>query len=183
MKYLCNISVICIFSILSLSLCRGETLAPEKQKKIDKLVAQVQSWASDPVIVNAVKAQNAHLPEGFSSMTQEKWTELTIMDSFVKGLMKSEVGLFLKSKKTEEFTLILINDAQGYKVGYVTKSLNWNHKGLPQHEQPLQGKVFQGEPKVHPATGVNQILMGVPVLDNGKPIGSIVFGVSVAALE
>ena len=115
-------------------------------------------------------------------MTQEKWSELTVLDPFVRSLSKNEVGVFLKSKMMDSISLVLVNDAQGFKVGYVTKSKNWSHKGLPQHENPMLGKLFQGNPETHASTGVLQVLMGIPVLENGKPIGTLIFGVKSSAL-
>ena len=182
MKFLPNFLVVCL-TAFQLAPCRGETLPPEKQKKVDEIVAQVQSWATDPLIVNAVKSQNAHLPEEIASITLEKWDSLTIMDPLVRGLLKNEVSVFLKSKMTEALTLALVNDASGHKVGFASKPKNWLHKGMPQHEDPMNGKIFQGPLTVHPATGMYQLLLGIPVVDAGKPIGVIIVGVKATALE
>ena len=108
---------------------------------------------------------------------------MTVLDPIVRGMVKNEVGLFLKSKMTDALSLALVNDAQGYKVGYVTKPKNWIHKGLPQHDQAMLGKIYQGPLVTHPATGVLQLLLGIPVLENGKPIGVVIVGVKASALE
>ena len=171
------------FLILQIFPCLGEELSPEKQKKVNEIIAMVKIWGTDPIIVDAVKAQNAHLPEEYAKITQEQWDALTVLDPVVRGFTKNAVGQFLKSKMTDSLTLANVSDAQGYKVGFVTKSKYWIHKGIPQHEQPLSGKVFQGPITVHPSTGVLQLLLGIPVLDDGKPIGSIIVGVKASALE
>ena len=180
MKYI--LPFICL-SVCFLSPCFGESLPPEKQQKVDPIIAIVQSWATEPLIVNAVKAQNAHLPEAIAGITPEQWDTFTVLDPVVRSMMKNEVGQFLKSKMTDAMTLALLNDAQGYKIGYVIKPKNWIHKGLPQQEQAMLGKVYQGPLVVHPATGILQLLLGVPVMDGGKPIGVIIVGVKASALE
>ena len=177
-----SVIAFCCLSILQLLPCRGEGLSPEVQKKVDAIVATIQGWASDPVIVKAVKAQNAHLPEAIGSISAEKWDQLTVLDPVVRSMVKNEVGLFLKSKMTDAFSLALVNDAEGYKVAYVTKPKNWLHKGLPQHDQPMLGKIYQGPVVTHPATGMLQLLLGIPVLENEKPIGTVIVGVKASAL-
>lgn len=176
------IVVLCTLVLVN-NVTRAEDLTPAAQKKVDAILKEVQQWASDPVIVNAVKAQNANLPEAIATTTPEKWDSLTVLDPFVRSLSKNEVGIFLKSKMTESLTLALVNDASGHKVAFVTKPKNWLHKGLPQHEQPMTGKPFQGQVQVHPATGVLQLLLSTPVLDGDKPIGVVIVGVSASKLE
>jgi|ERR1019366_39273 hypothetical protein len=153
------------------------------QAKVDAQVKQIQAWASDPVLVNAVKAQNASQPADFAAMTQEKWAALTVMDPFVRSFNKNGVGLFLKNKKTDLILRMFVSDANGIKVGFSSKTLSWSHKGDPKHEQPMTGKTWQGPLEQDKATGLQQVQVSVPVLDGDKPIGSLVVGLSVAKLK
>lgn len=152
------------------------------QAKIDAQVKQIQTWASDPALVNAVKAQNASLPADAAAMTQEKWAALTVMDPFVRSFNKNDVGQFLKGKKTDVILRMFVSDADGIKVGFSSKTLSWSHKGDPKHEQPMTGKIWQGPLEQDKATGQQQVQVSVPVLDSGTPIGSLVVGLSVAKL-
>jgi hypothetical protein len=161
----------------------SDALDATLQAKVDAQVKQIASWASDPVIVNAVKAQNASLPSEFGTMTQEKWTALTVLDPFVRSFTKNEAGLFLKDKRAECISRMFLCDANGIKVAFTTKTLSWSHKGDPKHETPMAGKTWQGPLEQDKATGLLQIQVAVPVLDGGKPVGSLVVSLSLEKLK
>lgn len=152
------------------------------QAKIDAQVKIVQTWAADPIIVNAVKAQNANAPAEFAAMTQDKWKDLSKMDPFVRALDKNPAGEFLKSKKSDVIIRAFLSDAAGFKVAYSSKTLSWSHKGDPKHDQPLTGKNWQGPREQDKASGLEQVQVSVPVMDGDKPIGSLVVGLSVSKL-
>jgi hypothetical protein len=160
----------------------ADALDPALQAKVDAQVKAIQAWASDPLLVNAVKAQNTSLPAELSTMTQDKWKDLSKLDPFVRTFDKNAAGEFLKSKKTDVVIRAFISDANGLKVAFTTKTLSWSHKGDPKHELPLTGKTWQGPVEQDKATGLQQIQVSVPVLDGDKPIGSLVVGLGVSKL-
>jgi hypothetical protein len=92
------------------------------------------------------------------------------------------VGQFLKSKKSDVVTEAFVSDAAGLKVGFIAKTTNWSHHDKPKHEVPMQGKTWQGPVEVDESSGQQQIQISVPVLDGGKPIGSLVVGLSLTRL-
>jgi hypothetical protein len=47
----------------------------------------------------------------------------------------------------------------------------------------MAGKTWIGPVEVDESTGLQQVQVALPVLDGGKPIGSIVLGLSVAKLK
>ena len=161
----------------------AEPLDPALQAKIDAQVKAIQAWASDPVIVNAVKAQNASLPPDYAAMTEDKWHGLSVLDPFVRGFNKNAVGQFLAGKKTELIAEAFVSDATGRKVGFTSKTTNWSHSGKPKHEVPMTGKTWQGAIESDASTGMQEIQISVPVLDGDKPIGSLVVGLSVGKLK
>jgi hypothetical protein len=75
-----------------------------------------------------------------------------------------------------------VSGADGSKVAFLTKPSSWSHAGKPKHDKPMTGKTWQGDVEVDASTGARQIQVSVPVLDGGKPIGSIVVGFSIAKL-
>ena len=152
------------------------------QAKIDAQVKIIQTWAADPVIVNAVKAQNASPKPEYAAMTQDKWKELSVLDPFVRAFTKNEAGQFLKSKKTDFVSEAFVSDATGVKVGFLGKSSNWSHKGKPKHDVPMTGKTWRGAIEVDESSGAQQLQVAVPVLDGEKPIGSLVVGLSTSKL-
>lgn len=168
---------------LGVALCHGQEITPEVQAKVDAKVKVVQTWAADPVIVNAVKTHNAGLSADAAAMTQDKWKTLTVIDPFVRSFSKNEAGTFLKSKKGEDVSEAFVSGADGKKVAFLSKPSGWSHKGKAKHDQPMEGKTWQGPVEVDESTGTQQVQVSVPVMDDGKPIGSLVVGLSLSKLS
>jgi len=150
---------------------------------VDAEIKAIQALAGDPVIVTAVKAQNAAPPPEYTAMTQDTWKNLSKLDPFVRAFDKNPAGMFLKGKKSDVLIRAFLSDAAGRKVAFTTKTLSWSHKGDPKHELPMSGKIWQGPLEQDKASGLEQIQVAVPVLDDHKPIGSLVVGLSVSKLQ
>jgi hypothetical protein len=170
-------------SLLAVARVQAEALEPAIQAKIEEQLKVTQSWASDPVIVKAVKDHNTALPADQAAMTQDKWKGLSVLDPLVRGFTKNEAGQFLKSKKSEFVTEAFVSGADGLKVAFLAKPTNWSHKGKSKHDEPMSGKTWQGAVEVDESTGLQQVQIAVPILDEGKPIGSLVIGISVSKLK
>lgn len=109
-------------------------------------------------------------------MTNEKWSNLTLFDPFVRSLGKSALSEYLKTKRDDIVAKIFVSGADGGKVGFDAKTEHWTHKGIPKHEVPMTGQAWIGPVKLDDSTGLEMIQVGLPVLDDGKPIGSVVIG-------
>jgi hypothetical protein len=173
---------LCILAGLVISATSVGAIDPAAQAKIDARIATIATWAADPVVVEAVRAQNAAAPAEFASVTQEKWAALIVLDPFVRGFTKNAVGQFLKSRKDDAIAEAFVSDAAGRKVGFLAKTSNWTHLGKPKHDVPMTGKVWQGAVEIDASSGYQQLQIAVPVLDEGKPIGSLVVGLSITKL-
>jgi hypothetical protein len=152
------------------------------QGKVDAKVKEIQSWAADATLVSAVKAYNSAKSPEAAAMDQAKWSNTSVIDPFVRGLTKNPAAEFLKSKKGEVVSEAFVSGADGGKVAFLGKTSNWSHKGKPKHDQPMSGKTWQGQVEVDESSGLQQVQVAVPVLDGGKPIGSLVVGLSVGKL-
>lgn len=161
---------------------QAEGLDPAVQAKVDAKVKEIQTWASDPVLVKAVVAHNTALPADQAAMTQDSWKTLTILDPFVRSFSTNESGQFLKSKKAPEIAEAFISGSDGLKVAFLSKTTGWSHKGKPKHEVPMTGKTWQGAVEVDESTGQQQVQVAVPVLEGGKPVGSLVVGLAISKL-
>jgi hypothetical protein len=175
-------TVVLGFAFLLASAGRAAAVDPAMQAKIDAQVTAIKAWAADPAVVAAVKAHNASEPADHAAMSQDKWTALTVLDPFVRSFAKNDAALALKGKKTDAVAEVFVSDAKGDKVAFLAKTSNWCHKGKPKHDLPMTGKTWQGNVEVDESTGAQQIQVAVPVLDGGKPIGSLVVGLAVAKL-
>jgi hypothetical protein len=156
---------------------------PAMQAKVDAEVKAAQALAADPTVVAAVKAANANPPATSKAMTQEKWVTLTGFDPFVLSFSGNPAAATLKAKKSAVVSEAFVSAADGTKVAFLAKTSNWNHKGKPKHDVPMTGKAWQGEVETDQSTGLQQLQVAVPVLDAGKPVGSLVIGLQVARLK
>lgn len=161
---------------------RAADLDPAVQAKVNAKIAEIKTWAADPAIVAAVAAHNAQLPTDQADMTQEKWKALSLLDPFVRSFTKNEAGVALKAKKADWSTEAFVSDAKGLKVAFLAKPSNWSHAGMPKHEDPMLGKSWQGAVAIDESTGLQQLQVSVPVLKDGKPIGSLVVGLSMGKI-
>jgi hypothetical protein len=161
----------------------AESLSPELQAKVDARIKDIQVWAANPAIVDAVKARNTTpLPE-HAAMNQDKWKALTILDPFVRSFSRNPAGEFLKSKKDETVSEAFASSADGTKVAFLAKTSSWSHQGKAKHDDPMAGKSWQGAIEVDESTGLQQVQVAVPILDGDKPIGSLVVGLSLSKLK
>lgn len=165
------------------SVARAQGTDPVLQAKIDARMAVVKAMAADPVVVQAVKTTNATARPEYADMTQEKWAGLSVLDPLVRPFTQNDVAKVLKTKKVDEMSEAFVSAASGVKVGFLSKPTNWSHKGKPKHDVPMTGRAWQGVMEMDESTGMQQIQVSVPVLDGGKPIGSLVVGLAISKLR
>jgi len=170
------------FSVLLAAPLLSETLPPDLKVNVESKAKQLLAWGSDPKIVAAVKAHNTSQSEAEKSMTNEKWKSLTLLDPLVRSYSKNELAQYIKTKVDDSIAEAFVSGADGTKVAFLSKPTSWSHKGKDKHDAPMSGKTWYGQVEVDQSSGAQQIQLGIPVLDGGKPIGSIVIGLKVTKL-
>ena len=153
------------------------------QAKLNARAQTLRDWASSPAVVAAVKAINANVPADYAAMTEARWTDLSVLEPFVRRFTQNEAAAYMKSSRPAEVSEAFVSAANGMKVAFLSKTTSWSHKGKPKHDVPMAGKTWQGTIEIDKSTGQQQIQIAVPVLDGGKPIGSLVVGLAVAKLR
>jgi hypothetical protein len=151
-----------------------------------KLTAQAQllrAWAASPAIVAAVRAVNQKVPPEYAAMTESRWVDLSVLDPFVRSFTRNDAAAHLKTSKAAEVSEAFVSAANGMKVAFLSKTTSWNHKGKPKHDVPMAGRTWQGQIEIDKSTGQQQIQISVPVLDGGKPIGSMVVGLAISKVR
>ena len=161
----------------------AQSLTPALKAKVDAKVTQLKTWSTDPVIVSAVRDANANPPAEGKGMTHEQWGKLTVLDPVVRSFTRNPLGQHLKGKRDDQISECFVSTAAGTKVAFLSKTTSWTHAGKEKHTVPMTGKVWFGPAEVDQSTGALQVQVGLPVLDSGKPIGSIVVGLSVSKLQ
>lgn len=151
-------------------------LSPAQKTKVEALLDTMSSMGKDEKVVAAVKAQNAKVPEILAGLTNEKWKTLNSESPEVQAVSRTELTQYLRGKVHHTVIELFISDAQGRKVALFTKTTSFIHKGSAKHEQPMQGKKWIGDLELDESTQQMQVQGSFPVLDKGKPIGSVVLG-------
>lgn len=170
-----------LLSLVALAASAAD-LDPKLQSKVDARVQAAVSWAANPAIVNAVKAQNQKLPDELKALTQEQWASAQPTEHLIRQFTQNAAAEFLKSQRDAAVTEAFVSDADGRKVAFLAKTTNWIHKGKPKHDVPMSGKTWQGKVETDESTGFQQLQIAVPVLDGGKPVGSLVVGLNIGRL-
>jgi hypothetical protein len=160
----------------------AEPLSPELKTKVEARLQALKAWGTNPSIVNAVKAYNSAPPADAKVMTNERWRTLTVLDPLVRAYTKNACAEALKANREVAITEAFVSGADGGKVAFLAKTTSWSHKGKDKHQVPMTGATWIGPMEQDESTGAKQVQVSVPVLDGGKPIGSIVVGLGVARL-
>jgi len=168
------------FLFLAAAFCFADEIPADIKPLLDKQIEGIQKLSIDKTIIAAVKKYN-EAPA--SSMTNDNWKKLSLISPEVKQLVKSDIGKYLKSLKTPVITEMFLNGADGGKVAFLSKTSSWNHKGKAKHDVPMKGETWIGPMEVDDSSGAKQIQVGIPVLDDDKPIGSLVIGFGVAEMQ
>jgi hypothetical protein len=157
----------------------------EVQTRISWQVWNADGWAANPIVVEAVLAQNKKGP--IPGMDNAKWKTVPESDAIVQGFIKNDVAKFLMAEmgNTDGIcTGAFLNAAQGEKVAFSDKTGSYIHKGSAKFDAPFaSGKSWQGKPELDDSGKVYEIQISVPVLSEGKPIGVLVVELNGTKLE
>jgi hypothetical protein len=172
--------LICVFSAAFAPFSVAQ--APELKAKAEVKAKQLQALGTDPKVVEAVRAYNAAVPPEAAALTNEKWKSLSQLDPAVRAYTRNPLAVYLKSKMDPAASEWFVSGASGAKVAFMAKPSNWSHSGKDKHQVPMTGRLYIGPAEVDVSSGQQQIQIGIPVLDGGRPIGSIVVGLTVSRL-
>ncbi|MBI4593818.1 MAG: hypothetical protein HY728_06335 [Candidatus Rokubacteria bacterium] len=168
-----------------MALAANFEITPGVQTELDKQKQVVAGWAADPVIANAVKEQNVKGP--MAGMDNPKWKTTRRSDPVVKAYQANPAGQYLKAKLDASggaFSEAFLNGGKGEKVAFFEKTTSYIHAGSAKHDVPFSsGKSWQGKPEFDESSQTYALQISVPVMDGGKPIGSLVVGVNLTYLE
>ncbi len=147
------------------------------------------AYGTDPVIVAAVKKQNS---EGKSldeiKAVDKQWQETAGVDDFMKSLMASECGTHLtKTLNTTPYLAeIFVMDNQGANVAMTGKTSDFWQGDEAKFQKSFaggSGAVFVDAVEFDDSSQLYLVQVSVPVMDEGKAIGAITFGIDVEKVQ
>lgn len=178
-----RLSCLFLLAILaSTAMFAQATLTADQKTKVDSFLNQYKALGTDATVVKAVKDFNASPPPEAQGMTQAKWDALSVLSPEVRAFAKNTLAEYLKTKRADVVAELFVSGANGTKVAFFAKSTNWSHAGKPKHDVPMSGKTWIGAPELDQSSGKTTVQVSFPVLDGGKPIGSVVVGLEIAKL-
>ena len=169
----------------------GMVCAAEKapQKVIDLANSTLAELGTDPVIVQAVKAENG---KG-KSLTQiqdmdKKWKATAGIADYMQTIMDSECGKHLRGVQngTPYYAEIFVMDNQGANVAMTDKTSDYWQGDEAKFKKSFNGgsgAVFVDEVEFDDSTQAYLVQVSVPVKDGDAVIGAITFGIDVDKVE
>lgn len=158
--------------------------------------SQVQAWLKDPIVINAIKAQNAKsasLSQADIDRLDKQWRSETGSSNqpLIKSVLSNDLSKFLKKKKDASqglYTEIFVMDDKGLNVGQsdVTSDY-WQGDEAKWKKTYLVGAnaMHIGGVKKDESTQMFQSQLSMPVVDpaDNKVIGAITVGINVELLS
>lgn len=181
-RFFLVISFILVF-IFSFSAAFAAEKAP--QKVYDLAESTLAKIGSDPVIVAAVKAQNAkgQTLDQIKAM-DKKWKATAGVADYMKAIMESGCAQHLRKMQdgAEYYAEIFVMDNQGANVAMTDKTSDYWQGDEAKFQKSFaggKGSVFVDEVEFDDSAQSYLCQVSVPVMDGGKAIGAITFGIDV----
>ena len=154
----------------------------------------VKTWAGDPVIVAAIKAQNAAnagLGQGDIDALDQKWRGEVEADAHptIDAVLANPVSELLKAKQEGSegtITEIFVMDAKGLNVGQSSVTSDYWQGDEPKFQKTFgvgPDALFVDEAEKDESTQMLQSQASFTIVDEaGKPIGSMTVGINLDKL-
>lgn len=162
----------------------AEDEAPHVKPVTDYIKKSVQPWLSDPAVVKAVTAANkAHLNVSYDEIVawDKAWADKDqkLMDS----TMKNDLAAWLTKKKEASkgaITEIFVMDDKGLNVAQTDGTSDYFQADEAKWQKTYgSGGNAVFVDKAEADGGVTVAQTSVTIMDKGKPIGAVTFGIDV----
>ena len=164
----------------------GEQAPPKAVELAETTLSKV---GADPVIVEAVKAENskAKTLDQVKSM-DEKWKAHAGIADYMKAMMDSECGRHLRTIQESEpfYAEIFVMDNLGANVAMTDKTSDYWQGDEAKFQKSFddgKGTIFVDDVEFDESAQAYLSQISVPVTDGKKVIGAITFGIDVDRLE
>jgi hypothetical protein len=186
MKKLVSVILVFLVCILSSQIIFAEEAS---QTVKDLATTKLAAYGSDPVIVASVKEQNA-MDKSLAAIqdADKKWQETAGVDAVMASLIDSTCGKHLKEILESEayFAEIFVMDNKGANVAMTGKTSDYwqgDEAKFTKSYAGGAGAVFVDEVEFDDSSQAYLVQISVPVMDEGKAIGAITFGIDVDKVE
>ncbi|PYQ30366.1 MAG: hypothetical protein DMF56_06015 [Acidobacteria bacterium] len=158
--------------------------AQSTQKLLESEAAKLRAWGSDPVIVAAVKAQNAKkVPLATIQSLDKQWIAgkaETLVKQIITGTCADHLRQLAATNTV--YGEIFVMDNQGANVCASDKTSDYWQGDEAKWQRAFaagKGDVFIDRPRYDDSASRNLAQISVPVMDGGRAIGAITIGLTV----
>lgn len=177
------------FVLMSALLMPALSIAEEVPAAVHELAPALKAWGNDPVLVQAVKGQNAKAMSLDEIKAKDKtWIATDGVDAFMKSLLESDTTKHLLTLESSKpyFTEVFVMDNQGANVAMTNKTSDYwqgDESKFTGSYAGGKGEVHIGKVKFDESAQTYLVQVSVPVMDAGNAIGAITIGVNLDELE
>lgn len=187
MKTVLTLIIFAIFLTVGSLIADATEKAP--QEVIDLAHSELVKLGTEPIVVEAVKAENAkgktldHIHE-----MDEQWKATPGIADYMQAMMESECGKYLRSlkEKTSYYAEIFLTDNQGANVAMTDKTSDYwqgDEAKFIQSYKDGVGGMYISDVEFDDSTQVYLVHVSVPVKDQDKVIGVMVIGIDLDVFE
>jgi len=175
--------------VLGLMAATSLAYAEDAPDSVKALIPALKQYGTNPVLVAAVKAQNA---KGITldeiKKADEKWMATSGVDDFMKGIMDNKAAKELAKieKSRPYFDELFLMDHLGANVAMTNKTSDYWQGDEAKFKNSFKdgaGGIDVGKVKFDKSAQAYLVQVSVPVMDGGKAIGAITFGINIDELE
>lgn len=181
-----SVKKLILASLISSFIAQG-VMAEDAPAAVTALIPVIKKWGENPILVAAVKEQNAKGATLEQVQKRDKeWMAATGMDDQMKAITKNAGAQELdklEATKPYFFESILM-DSLGANVSMTNKTSDYWQGDEPKFTNAFKvGGVDVGKSKFDDSAKAYLIQVSVPVLDGGKPIGALCVGINLDELD
>jgi len=183
MRKVLTLTIIGMFLVVGAGMAFAVEKAP--QKVFDLANSTLAKFGTDPVIVKAIKAENAKgkTLEQIKSM-DKKWKGHAGIADYMQTMLDSECGKHLASIQNSApyYAEVFVMDNQGANVAMTDKTSDYWQGDEAKFKKSYNGgagAVFVDEVEFDDSTQAYLVQVSVPVKDGDTVIGAITFGIDV----
>lgn len=181
------VTMVMFFVLASFSAACAAEKAP--QEAVDLAHSTLAARGTDPIIVNAVKAENAKAktPAQIKKM-DEQWKATPGVADYMKAMMECDCGRHIREiqKSAPYYAEIFVMDNQGANVAMTDKTSDYWQGDEAKFNESFKGgagAIHISDVQFDESSQAYIVQVSVPVRDGDTVIGAITFGIDVDKVQ
>ena len=178
-----------IVAFSAVALFTSLAMAEKAPESVERLAPTLKVWGENPIVVAAVKAQNAK-GESLDQIKQRdaSWRATSGVDDFMRSLLESDTAKELMKLETSKpyFFELFLMDSQGANVAMTNKTSDYWQGDEAKFTESFKGgsgAIHIGDVEFDESAQAYLVQISVPVMDGGSAVGAMTIGVNVDKLE